>query len=72
MCELVVGVETGGLAQRVGLAADVLQVVDVLEQPPVRTYRIAHGRGSAPPDASSASANDASNNDTVLPSTTSQ
>ena len=48
--QLVVGVETGRLAQRVGLAPDVLEVVDVLEQPPVPAHRLAHGGGQRPSD----------------------
>ena len=42
--EVVVGIKTGGLAHLVGRAADVLQVVDVLEQAPVSPHRVAHLR----------------------------
>ena len=40
--QLVVGVEPGGLPHRVGLAADVVEVVDVLEEPTVVAHRVAH------------------------------
>jgi hypothetical protein len=42
--QLVVGVESGRLTQRVAFTADVLQVVDVLEQPAVRAHRVAQRR----------------------------
>ena len=65
--------EPGRLPQRVGLAADVLEVVDVLEQSAVPAHRVAQRRGKRTsrrlrrPGRTSAS-----NSDTVLPSTTSQ
>ena len=46
--QLVVDVETGRLAQRVGLSTDVLQVVDVLEQASVPAHRVAQRAGERP------------------------